>query len=247
MTTLAANQLQGSPRPAEDCVPRRDQGRLRGDPGEATPAQSQLTGTPKTHLPSAASRAMVDRTPIAVAGKSFDYGSLPTEIAEDLRERTGFIREQVKNTTDAVVFSVRSAQNFIRVADFTRAKTYATIAYLPLAVLYALSAKSTPPEIVQEVLARAAARAPVSTAELKRMLLGFKHRNRQGMPGNGRREPSSCEREQAKNEMARANARALVKRFGGDGAAFILEMQDNILETLSFLESEICVHPGGTA
>jgi DUF3102 family protein len=243
----------------------------------ATPAQSQLTeslrhsrnadGTQKTNMLSAAPRAMVDTIAIEVVGKTFDYGSLRPEIAEDLRKRTSCIREQVKNTTDAVVwighhlsaaknmlphgqfvqwvvtgcgFSVRSAQNFIRVAEFTSTREiYATVAFLPLAMLYALSAKSTPPEVVEEVLARAAARAPVSTAELKRMLREFKHRNREETQSNRCRERASCEPGQVQNEIARANARAIIERFGRDGAALLVGMRENFLETLSYVEQEI--------
>jgi hypothetical protein len=208
---------------------------------------------------------------------AFDYGSLPPEIAEDLRLDAGRIRD-FRDVTGGVHvigwlltwakealshgqfigwvraecgFSIRTAENYIRGSKFIESTDSQSIAILPPGTLYLISAKNAPPEIVEAVLARAAGGEPVPAAEVKRMLREFKDRNRQGTQGKGRLEMSLREREQAKNEMARENARAIVKRLGRDGAAFILEMRDNILEALPFLEREIGVadrtHQGETA
>jgi hypothetical protein len=107
---------------------------------------------------------------------------------------------------------------------------------LPPATLYLISARNAPPEIVQAVVARAAGGVPVPAAEVKRMFREFKARNRKETRGKGRRG-------QAKNEIAHANAQAIMERFGRDGAVFLLGIRD-IAETLTALEQELSM-PGG--
>jgi hypothetical protein len=111
---------------------------------------------------------------------AFDYGALSPGIAEALREKSGRIRHQVKVTATAIVwigrdllaakqmlehgqfvdwvakecgFSIRTAQNYTRTAEFLGGKS-ATVALLPLAMLYRLSGKNAPPEVVAAVLDR---------------------------------------------------------------------------------------------
>jgi hypothetical protein len=237
----------------------------------ATPAQSQLTGslsgscnaggTPKTNLSAGEPGALVKTIPIEVVRTTFDYGSLSPEFAEALRGHTRRIRDQVRATTGAIIlvgyhllaakqmlghgqfihwlktecgFSVSSAENYIRVCEFTEHDDrFPTVTILPPATLYLISAKNAPPEVVQAVVARAAGGEPVPAAEVKRMFRDFKSRNR--------KETQSKRREQAKKAIAKANAQAIVKQFGRDGAVFLLGMRDNILETLSFLDQEIGV------
>jgi hypothetical protein len=103
--------------------------------------------------------------------------------------------------------------------------------------VYRLSAKSAPPEVVNDVLARAASGERVSDAEGNRMFREFKNRNRKETQSKGRRG-------QAKNEIARANAQAIMKRFARDGAVFLLGIRDDIRETLTFLEQELGVSAG---
>jgi hypothetical protein len=196
---------------------------------------------------------------------TFDYGSLPPEIAEALHGHTRRIRDQVRATTGAVIvigylllaakqmlahgqfmhwvvaecgFSVSSAENYIRVCEFTKHDDrFPTVTILPPATLYLISAKNAPPEVVQAVVARAAGGVPVPAAEVKRMFREFKNRNREETQSKGRRG-------QAKNEIAKANAQAIVKRFGRDGAVFLLGIRDDISETLTFLEQELGVSDG---
>jgi Protein of unknown function (DUF3102) len=112
----------------------------------------------------------------------FNYDTLPAATAASLRKQAARIREGVKTTTAAIievgrdliaakqdlehsqfcewveaecVFSMRSAQNYMRAAEFAEGKN-ATIAFLQPATVYKLSAKSAPPEVVQEVIDRAA-------------------------------------------------------------------------------------------
>jgi hypothetical protein len=240
----------------------------------ATPAQTQLTvslgrswnadGTPKTNMPSAARGAMVEAIPIEVVG-AFDYASLPAETAGNLQSCAARIRKQVTDMAHSIIlighfltlakqvlahgqfirwvvaecgFSVSSAENYIRVCEFTAHDgRFATVTILPPATLYLISAKNAPHEIVQAVVARAASGVPVPAAEVKRMLREFKARNRKETQGKGRRG-------QAKNEIAHANAQAILKRFGRDGAVFLLGIRDDIAETLTVLEQELGT-PGG--
>jgi hypothetical protein len=196
---------------------------------------------------------------------TFDYGSLSPEIAEVLRVHADRIRDQVKSSTGAIIvigylltlvkqmlahgqfihwvaaecgFSVSSAENYMRVCEFTKhGDRFATVAILPPATLYLISAKNAPPEVVQAVLARAAGGVPVPAAEVKRMFREFKNQNRKETQSKGRRG-------QAKNEIAKANAQGIMKRFGRDGAVFLLGIRDDIRETLTFLEQELGVSQG---
>jgi hypothetical protein len=234
------------------------------------PARSQLTvpldgfpnpdRNPKTTMLATEPPAAVAAIPVKVA--SFDYGSLSPEIAEVLRVHTGRIRDQVKSTTGAIIvighlltmvkrmlehgqfirwvvaecgFSISSAENYIRVCEFAaHADRFATVTILQPATLYLISARNAPPEIVQAVVARAAGGVPVPAAEVKRMFREFKARKE--TQGKGRRG-------QAKNEIAQANAQAIMERFGRDGAVFLLGIRD-IAETLTALEQELSM-PGG--
>jgi hypothetical protein len=101
------------------------------------------------------SRCGVEKYSAEAVG-DFDYGSLSPEIADALREHTARIRHQVKATTTAIVwigrdllavkqmlehgqfvqwvekecgFSIRTAQNYMRVAEFFEGKS-ATVALL---------------------------------------------------------------------------------------------------------------------
>jgi hypothetical protein len=111
-------------------------------------------------------------------------------------------------------------------------------------VVYLVSAKNAPPEVVSDVLARAANGELLSCAEVKGMFRAAKAAERPtgkqtqnklrraGLRHEGSSSP-------ANDETARANARALMKQFGRDGAVVLLGMRENVLETLSFLEQEV--------
>jgi hypothetical protein len=193
---------------------------------------------------------------------AFDYGSLPPEIAEDLRLDAGRIRD-FRDVTGGVHvigwlltwakealshgqfigwvraecgFSIRTAENYIRGSRFIESTDSQSVAILPPGTLYLISAKNAPPEIVEAVLARAAGGEPVPATEVKRMLREFKDRNRQETQNNRRRERTSCEPGQVRHEIARANAQLIIEKFGRDGAALLVGMRQDLPETLSYLE-----------
>jgi hypothetical protein len=127
-------------------------------------------------------------------------------------------------------FSLRSAENYIRASVFADDR-FAIVANLSPAVLYLLSAKNAPPQVVSEVLARAANGKLVSCAEVTRMFRAAKA---------AKRVAGKKTRNESRRAVAgRANARAIIKQFGRDGAVMLLAMRENIHETLSFLEEEI--------
>jgi hypothetical protein len=200
----------------------------------------------------------------AEVARGFDYGSLPPEIADALREQTARIRHQVKATATAIVwigrdltavkqmlghgqfvrwvesecgFSGRSAQNYMRTAEFLEGKS-ATIALLPLATLYRLSAKNAPPEVVAAVIDRAA-RGEISEADVIRIFAEYNNLKR------------AARKDREAKECVKANVEEILKRFGPDGAAFLLRIRKDLFATLSLLEREISTSAapdrGGTA
>src|SRR5271168_1487011 len=114
--------------------------------------------------------------------RRFDYGSVSSEHARTLKRARGDIHLQMSTAAKAIVeigrqllivkalldrgqfvqwvetecvFSLRSAENYLRVARFVDEKN-ATVANLPPATLYLISARNAPPEFVSDVLALAA-------------------------------------------------------------------------------------------
>jgi hypothetical protein len=203
----------------------------------------------------------------------FDYDSLAPDDAEFLRRGAARIRAGVESTMETVCliganlyaakrmlghgqfvqwvesecgFSPRSAQNYMRASEFAGDKC-ATVAFLPPAVVYRLAAPTAPPEVVFEVLARAANGERVSHAEVIQMLRSAKERTRlasretenkrrRAGPPHGEALPT---RGDAHSAIAKANARTLMSKFGRGGAVLLLGMQENILETLAVLAQEI--------
>src|SRR5262245_8146423 len=114
--------------------------------------------------------------------ESFDYSGLPPDLVEDLRQQATRIRERVRITTVAIIeigkdllaakqhfpgrfgewikaecgFTLRTAQNYMRAAKFAEAEGE-IVSLLPPTIVYQLCAKGTPPELVDEVIDRAAA------------------------------------------------------------------------------------------
>jgi hypothetical protein len=144
-------------------------------------------------------------------------------------------------------FSIRTAENYMRAARFSEDKCEA-IALLPPAALYRISAKNAPSELVQEVVARAASGAIVSDTDVIQMFREYALKRRAAGTGgesNAKDERASCAYEEPTREIAKANVQDILKRFGRDGAAFLLGIRPNILETLSVLEQEINGLDGG--
>jgi hypothetical protein len=194
----------------------------------------------------------------------FNYDTLPAATAASLRKQAARIREGVKATTAAIievgrdliaakqdlehsqfcewveaecVFSVRSAQNYMRAAEFAEGKN-ATIAFLQPATVYKLSAKSAPPEVVQEVIDRAAKGKVISDRDVIAALNEAKFQKRETEAKQGlatrktiskrtlatreaqRRAEEAKERKQ--DEQWRVVALSIIDTIGEDHARFVV-------------------------
>lgn len=148
---------------------------------ERAAGQGSPIATPMLRKPSDTAITTVQiqaTTPVSEPG--FDYGQLAPDIADALRSQASRIRTLVRNTTAIIIeigndllavkeaidhgkfgawieaecgFSIRTAENYIRAAEFAEGKNE-TIALLNPATVYRLAAKSTPAEIVSDVISR---------------------------------------------------------------------------------------------
>ena len=132
----------------------------------------------------------------AAAITPYDYTQHTPDIAERLRKQADRIRQKLRSTVSAIIhigrdliaaqehlqrgqfctwverecgFTVRSAQNYMRAAEFAEDKNE-IISHLSPTVIYALAAKSTPTEIVNDVVARVEAGEVIAETTIKTML-----------------------------------------------------------------------------
>ena len=163
------------------------------------------------------------------AAAPFDYNTLPTSLQSDLRAEAASIRAQTKTTVLTIIqsghalikvkgkllhgqfsawvesecgFSLRTAENYIKAAEFAEGKTQ-YIALLPPASVYRLAAKSTPPEIVQEVIERIESGGRVSA---KQIAEAFKDAAHQKRDAERRARDAERFRKKSKIELARQEA-----------------------------------------
>jgi hypothetical protein len=120
--------------------------------------------------------------------EAFNYAALDADVAGRLRLQAERIRDRVKATTASIIeigndliavkqhlehgaftrwieaecgFSIRSAEHYIRVAEFSEGKNE-TVSFLSPTVAYKVAAKSAPADIVEKVLAAAEEKKPLS-------------------------------------------------------------------------------------
>lgn len=210
----------------------------------------------------------------------FDYKWLSPEVARTLRRTAVLILEKLSTTTREIVeigrlliavkrtlqrgqfmawveaecvFSLRSAENYMRAARFVDERN-ATVANLPPASLYRVSAKNAPPEAVNEVMALVATGQIIYDAEVTTILESCNRPKREAAKNQAERKDGDIRSkenrglqadeptyrgEQEKKEALNANVRIILDRFGLDGAFFLLGIREDIIETLSVLEEEI--------
>jgi hypothetical protein len=138
-----------------------------------------------------------------VPPRAFDYDALPVNDREYVRHLACTIRSAVKTTVDCIQrvgeslacvkkrighghlsgfvevecgFSLRTAENYIRAAEFISRN--ATVAILPAAAIYKLSARSTPREIVSQVVDRIKSGNPPTPSEIDVALSHHRRRRR---------------------------------------------------------------------
>jgi hypothetical protein len=132
----------------------------------------------------------------APAAAIFNYDALPAHDTDLLRESAERIRANVRRTTAAILeigrdllkakerldhgqfsawvdaecgFGVRSAERYITAAKLAEGKND-TVSLLPLATVYRLAAKSTPPAVIEAVISRVEAGEVLSYTVVKEMI-----------------------------------------------------------------------------
>jgi len=172
--------------------------------------------------------------------RCFDYGALAPEVAECLRKQTDRIRTRTKATCLAIIeigrdlvavrqsighglfvkwveaecgFTPRSAQKYMRAAEFAEGKSELS-SFLSPTTLYKLSAKSTPPEVIQAVLSRAAS-GVISDADINRMCRTSASPKPKGAaPALAEEDKRKAERRREREAAAKTAARHIVKYYG---------------------------------
>jgi hypothetical protein len=195
-------------------------------------------------------------TEVVKADCGFDYAALSPELAEPLRKQASRIRDRLRATVTAVIevgrdliavrqqlphgqfgdwvvaecrFSRSTACNYMKAAEFADslpADKFPTVGNLPERTLYRLAAKSTPPVVVSDVIARAEAGELVTDESLKQLIAGargeqkavLKRRRRQEKVSKrtlGRRDAQKRKDEEARRQRVEAHkaaARQLAER-----------------------------------
>jgi hypothetical protein len=195
----------------------------------------------------------------------FTYEAVPTITAAALRAEGSRIRKLVNGTTAAIIeigstlisvkqslehgqfsewvlaecgFGLRTAENYIRAAQFAEGKSQC-VSLLNPATVYRLAAKSAPAEIVQAVLDRASTGEIVADAEVVAAFDEAKFQKREAerqQVATTRRARSkklrerdeadrlqSEERQRKIDERTREIVLAIIDRLGEDNARFLVD------------------------
>jgi hypothetical protein len=132
---------------------------------------------------------------------TFDYTSVPDDLATKLRNQAARIKEKTKATVSAIIevgrdlraakqnlahgqfccwvqaecgFTLRTAQKYMQSAELADKNELSS--HLSPSVLYLISAKSAPTEVVAEVMSRVESGKVVSNAVVKAMLTEAKEK-----------------------------------------------------------------------
>jgi hypothetical protein len=199
----------------------------------------------------------------AVCAELFDYTTVAPELVEKLRAQAQRLRSRIAKSTEGIIeigrdllavkdnlehgqflhwveaeigIVPRTAQTYMAAARLF--DQYATVAYLPPATLYRLAAKSTPVEIVTQVVSKVEAGEFVSDAAVKSMIADANSQKREAKAKQRRAERHTkeyrqkrealdrqlkerYEQEQAKVATAVAD---LIRKIGKSGATLVLEI-----------------------
>jgi hypothetical protein len=219
--------------------------------------------------------------PAATATAGFDYAALPPADAEDLRDRAGRLQGLFKKLSANIIaigrdlievrdrlahgqfenwierelgVGIRAAQYYMAVARFTDGKSE-TVALLPPSTLRILAAKSAPPEIIEEVIARAGSGDIVPDAAIREMIRADRtmkwHAKQQATKARADKRKSKAaraarvaeveawraarEREQAK---IRAAAQSIIDRFPQEDVEFLAGLTYDVVLELRLLLAE---------
>jgi hypothetical protein len=182
----------------------------------------------------------------------FDYTGVAVGDAEQLRAHATRIRANIRSTTAAILaigvdliaakqrldhgqfsawveaecgFAVRSAERYIAAAKLAEGKND-TVSLLPPATVYALAAKSTPPEVIEAVISRVEAGEVLSNTVVKEMIDAGKPEQR----------PEQREKKRNKGERGRH------RETPGRGPAHICRRVQQAIRDLAGLPpaAEVC-------
>jgi hypothetical protein len=210
-----------------------------------------------------------------VKAVAFDYGVLGPDLSERLRQQAARIRRRIANTTAAFIevgrdllavkqslehgqfaawlkaecgIEERTARNYMSAAAFAEGKTE-MISVLPPTTLYLLAAKSTPAEIVNEVMPTVEAGAPMPAEVIREKIaqakfdklsaerkareaerqakLSPRTRKRHKERERERQEQARKQQEQQAQERAAVRNLALetIERLGNDGARYLVDIK----------------------
>jgi hypothetical protein len=204
------------------------------------------------------------------AVEPFDYANVAPDLASNLQARAERIRGRTKSITAAILeigrdliavkrkkildhglfgkwveaecgFTLRSAENYIRAAEFAEGKNE-TISLLAPTTVYKLAARSAPPEVVEAVVAKAAAGEILPKKAVEELFSSARDQrkevkreaDRKARDARRAKRRTKAAREQAAREQEEderrrqrereeiANAAAtLIRELGADGAALV--------------------------
>jgi hypothetical protein len=234
-----------------------------------------------THIAFPASGRNENRTVKGGPATVFDFEAVAPDVAAALRKQGARILERISSTTDAIVqigrdllavkdhldhglfekwlraelrMVPRTAQRYMRAAAFAEGKNDNVSLFAP-ATLYLLAAKSTPPEIVNDVLDRARNGDVIADVDVREMVDEARcqrrrearqqqERDRRARMPKRRREEreareAAAEQERAESaKAAEAIARKLSAQFGSECVSFLLSVRGDLYLALEVLEAE---------
>lgn len=206
------------------------------------------------------------------APTTYDYTAFPPKRAEALRNYALRIRTQVAATTAGIIqigrdlsaikqqlehgqfcawvqaecgFTVRSAENYIRAHEFADGcGKYETVSLLSPTTVYKLAAKSTPPEIVREVIERASAGTAINDEDVAAALSEAAYQKREARRKQATSKSRSDGQRRRKQNEADRIARDEAEQLAQDRALLAAETIANKLgpENLRALEPLFAVN-----
>jgi hypothetical protein len=153
--------------------------------------------------------AAVERIKVA---KQADYVVIGTELAT-IKAALGHGNWLPYVTSKLTSMSKRTAQNYLRAAEFLADDKRNAIALLPAALVYRLAGGKAPPAIVDAVVAAAEAGDPLDATDIRARL--------DAVAGTAEKR---ADKEQADHREARRAARVLVERVGAEGARDLMAL-----------------------
>ena len=196
----------------------------------------------------------------------FNYDALPVLTAKTLRTQATRIRKLVKTTTTTIIevghdliavkrtldhgqfgawveaecgFSLRTAENYIRAAEFAEGKSE-IVSLLPPTTVYRLSSKSAPPDLVKSFIEVASRGDVVSERSVKdaleearfqkRELKQQEEKSRGRSESKKRRAQREAEQERRKEnnrlraERCQQGAADIIRRLGLEDVRYLLDV-----------------------